>query len=621
MIKKFCMSLFVLVVCIAALGFVFASDEQRGIQFAPEAASNIAEDFGNYYAIIIGINNYEKWPKLKTAVNDAETLAKTLKEHYGFKDVTLISDKTQLRPTSSNILKSIRSKAVSLTEKDNLLIYYAGHGQVDEFGEGYWIPIEGKIKDVSTWIPHSLIKILLKTQRVKIKNLIMIVDSCYSGTLLGSRDDADTLGSSKEYNEDYYNKLKEKATRKSREVIASGGVELVVDAMPGGNHSLFAGYLISALQDNDRRYVDMATLFSTEVQQKIKDTGKQVSERQRIRTPADAGGLFVLTKLTAPDIPRAKRLDVKDELEKEKKKMLAQLADKKTKFEEERGKFQASQHQLTEDKNRLAMLAEQNKAEGERLRGLLKDKDSTVKSEVLVKAEPERIRIEEERKKIEAEVKKLKERELAQTELAARLQKEEEARKIREEAETQKLALIRKEIEQAEQKKKMVENEKKQLEAPLAKAKDAVDTYTDFEAIKDRFIMRNDGTIIDKVTKRMWLKDANYPMRGMNWENAMKYCESMNYVGHNDWRLPSREEWKALVGQSGLSKTFPMGHPFSNLVLHGNYWTSSVNHMGHTYNIYSVNVGNGSAESFNKMRTGYIWPVRYATEAEMVENK
>ena len=133
---------------------------------------------------------------------------------------------------------------------------------------------------------------------------------------------------------------------------------------------------------------------------------------------------------------------------------------------------------------------------------------------------------------------------------------------------------------------------------------------------KGRFIIRSDGTVVDKETKLMWLKNGNSPNRGMTWDEAMKYCESMNHSGHNDWKLPSREEWRTIVGKSGLDK----GHPFTNLVLWGSYWSSSVNPRGLTYT-YGVNVGNGSVESLNKSKIGYVWPVRYARDDELTEKK
>jgi len=47
--------------------------------------------FGNYYALVIGNDQYRQLPRLTTAVNDARDIDRTLKARYGFK-VTLLLD-------------------------------------------------------------------------------------------------------------------------------------------------------------------------------------------------------------------------------------------------------------------------------------------------------------------------------------------------------------------------------------------------------------------------------------------------------------------------------------------------------------------------------------------------
>ena len=199
-------------------------------------------------------------------------------------------------------------------------------------------------------------------------------------------------------------------------------------------------------------------------------------------------------------------------------------------------------------------------------------------------------------------------------------QKEDEQRRIREAEWTERLALTKKEIEQAEQKKKTIEQEIAQLNMVYANLKKTIETDANILTIRDRFIIRSDGTISDKVTKRMWLQNANYPMRSMTWEEAVEYCEGLNYAGYNDWRLPSRKEWEVLIGNKGINKTFPEGHPFENIVVHASYWTSTPNPPGHVFT-YSVNVESGSIESLKKERIAHVWPVRYATEADPAEGK
>jgi hypothetical protein len=81
---------------------------------------------GNYHALVIGNNNYRLLPPLRTAVNDAQEVARVLKEQYRF-NVTLLPNATR-----SDIMEALNLLREKLTSKDNLLIYYAGHGFLDE---------------------------------------------------------------------------------------------------------------------------------------------------------------------------------------------------------------------------------------------------------------------------------------------------------------------------------------------------------------------------------------------------------------------------------------------------------------------------------------------------------
>ena len=66
---------------------------------------------------------------------------------------------------------------------DNLLIYYAGHGELDNDEErGYWLPIDADTTKRSKWINNSYI--LDNIKATKAKHVLLISDSCFSGSLL-----------------------------------------------------------------------------------------------------------------------------------------------------------------------------------------------------------------------------------------------------------------------------------------------------------------------------------------------------------------------------------------------------------------------------------------------------
>ncbi|MBN2106604.1 MAG: DUF1566 domain-containing protein, partial [Deltaproteobacteria bacterium] len=59
------------------------------------------------------------------------------------------------------------------------------------------------------------------------------------------------------------------------------------------------------------------------------------------------------------------------------------------------------------------------------------------------------------------------------------------------------------------------------------------------------FIDNGDGTVTDTDTGLMWQQDTasdNY-----TWEQALVYCEALDFAGHTDWRLPTPKELTTIV--------------------------------------------------------------------------
>ncbi|MGD2272111.1 MAG: caspase family protein [Desulfobacterales bacterium] len=189
-------------------------------------------EFGNYYALVIGNNEYQHLRKLKTAANDARAVGSLLDRKYGFKVTYLINAGRR------DIFDALSRLRRSLTNQDNLLIYFAGHGWLDkEAGRGYWLPVDSEQDSPANWISTGDITDFLKAMDAK--HVMVVADSCYSGTL--SRAIKLTLPTS-EY-------LQRMAVKRARVVLTSGGVEPVLDDGSQG-HSVFAKAFLDALKKN-----------------------------------------------------------------------------------------------------------------------------------------------------------------------------------------------------------------------------------------------------------------------------------------------------------------------------------------------------------------------------------
>ncbi len=213
--------------------------EKGGTDSAAKETASIA--FGTYYALVIGNNEYRQLPKLQTAVEDARVVGKLLEEQYGFKVTALYNaDRAAILTTLNDFRKR-------LTEKDNFLIYYAGHGTLEEKNtQGFWLPVDSSLDDDVNWLPTDRITGIMNLMSAK--QIMVVADACYSGIM--TRASLTRLESGK--SEESYNKwLKKMAAYKSRVIISSGETKPVLDG-GGGDHSVFAKALLDTLRDNNK---------------------------------------------------------------------------------------------------------------------------------------------------------------------------------------------------------------------------------------------------------------------------------------------------------------------------------------------------------------------------------
>ena len=208
-------------------------------------------NYGDYYALIIGNNEYEYLPNLKTAINDSRVISEILKSKYKFKEVIQLENATR-----KEILVSLYNLKKRLNFKDNLFIYYAGHGEIDrQLNEGYWQPVDSMPEMPTEWIDNNTITSILST--MKAKHILIVADSCYSGLL--TRSGSPTLKNSFDNREILLQRL---SNKKSRLVFTSGGKEPVQDG-GGGDHSIFAKSFIDTLLNNNKE------ITFTEITQQI----------------------------------------------------------------------------------------------------------------------------------------------------------------------------------------------------------------------------------------------------------------------------------------------------------------------------------------------------------------
>lgn len=197
----------------------------------PTTQSGDAAHPGRKLALLIGNNQYpQPIPPLETPIHDVRKISELLQQRFGY-DVQTITNAGK-----AEIAKALQQLARSTHQNDSVLVMYAGHGYLmEDTNMGFWIPVDASVKTAANWISNTDIARFL--QAIPARQLILISDSCFSGSLTREQQLKDKARLSRD----------EILKRRSVLVMSSGGDEPVSDEGKEG-HSIFAWGLINALK-------------------------------------------------------------------------------------------------------------------------------------------------------------------------------------------------------------------------------------------------------------------------------------------------------------------------------------------------------------------------------------
>lgn len=258
-----------------------------------DAPRPLVNDFieGQYWALIIGINTYPNMGKdkqLGVARNDAEAVAKLLVDRYGFSSERMITLYDE-QATRKEVIRAFSKLKGTVTDKDSLLIYFAGQGEYEpipnekkEKGMGYWIPSDAEVDDPSAYIFNSQIKDYLAN--IQARHIFVVADSSFSTSLIGR-----TIASTgKVVAKDLYQK-------KSRWVLSSGESFPKPDGADKNRqgHGVFAKHFLQILEKNTATYLLVKDLIEPLAVNVSNDAQGQLPRGAPVIATGDDGGQFV----------------------------------------------------------------------------------------------------------------------------------------------------------------------------------------------------------------------------------------------------------------------------------------------------------------------------------------
>jgi len=121
----------------------------------------------------------------------------------------------------------------------------------------------------------------------------------------------------------------------------------------------------------------------------------------------------------------------------------------------------------------------------------------------------------------------------------------------------------------------------------------------------------DDGTVTDAKSGLMWTRDANpfgEPKTQAEAEALIATMNAEKQFGHDDWRLPTRDELLSLADPAERP-ALPRGHPFRNVQ---RYYLSTTLEMKRNFCVDFQLGGIGYWPASMDSQRGWIWPVRAA---------
>jgi uncharacterized caspase-like protein/peptidoglycan/xylan/chitin deacetylase (PgdA/CDA1 family) len=232
---------------LAAEGYQFAGWDGSTFKVSGSAAAApvpraAATGYANSWAILVGIDDYKKWPRLQYAVRDAEGVGQVLVQKFGFARERMITLKNE-QATRAGILGAFHDllergkSAGGLQPNDRVFVFFAGHGATRKLSSGrdlgYIVPYDADPDNLATdAIPMTEIQNIAES--LPAKHELFVMDACYSGLGL-------TRGGA---NASF---LRENGRRLGRQMLTAGGTDqLVSDGGPNG-HSVFTWTLLQGL--------------------------------------------------------------------------------------------------------------------------------------------------------------------------------------------------------------------------------------------------------------------------------------------------------------------------------------------------------------------------------------
>jgi len=182
------------VVCIVFVALVsFSSASNAAIQIKVRTGTDseeVLDLYSEYHALVVGIGDYRYgWKDLPNAVEDAKDVSTMLRDLGWHVDFIKNPDGQELNLKLNQLIVD-----TAQDQDKGVLVWFSGHGHTKEQADGtplgYLVPSDAPDphRDPGGFIATAINmdRILSVSRQIRAKHVLMIFDSCFSGTLFAT---------------------------------------------------------------------------------------------------------------------------------------------------------------------------------------------------------------------------------------------------------------------------------------------------------------------------------------------------------------------------------------------------------------------------------------------------
>jgi Caspase domain len=137
----------------------------------------------NAFALVIGIEKYQKFPRVDYAIRDSEMIQQYLHQSMGYpkKNIVLLqNDEASRGQMGARIEKWLPSRVKNQPDAE-IFVYYGGHGTYDvKTSMAYLVPYDGDLSFLEE-TAYPLTRLYKQLEGLPAKQVTVVVDSCFSG--------------------------------------------------------------------------------------------------------------------------------------------------------------------------------------------------------------------------------------------------------------------------------------------------------------------------------------------------------------------------------------------------------------------------------------------------------